>query len=157
MDKKKIKPLKIDWILVQELAIGKVPRNLDHLIQLKKSGISSVLSLTSMEEYPIPNEIENEFNYRRVILPDHKAGRYPTINELNKALIALEEIKSFGPVYVHCIAAMERSPLVCMAWLVKHKNISPSQALDYLMQVHPGTSPLPGQLILLQDKSIYKG
>ena len=55
-----------------------------------------------------------------------------------------------GPVYVHCVAAMERSPLVCLAWLVKQRRLKPARALDYLMQVHPGTNPLPGQLALLQ-------
>ncbi len=144
--------LKIDWILTSELAIGKVPKNINHLKQLKAAGISSILSLCNVKEYSIPNEIENLFNHRRVVLPDHRSERYPTIDELTEALNTLDELKTFGAVYVHCIAAIERSPLVCMAWLVKNKNISPTQALDYLMSVHPGTSPLAGQLKLLNDK-----
>ena len=44
---------------------------------------------------------------------------------------------------------MERSPLVCLAWLVRRQGLTPQRALDYLMQVHPGTNPLPGQLALL--------
>jgi hypothetical protein len=39
---------------------------------------------------------------------------------------------------------------VCLAWLVRQRGLSPQRALDYLMQVHPGTSPLPGQLELLE-------
>ena len=46
---------------------------------------------------------------------------------------------------------MERSPLVCLAWLVSRHGQSPQAALDYLMQVHPGTNPLPGQLKLLNQ------
>ena len=144
--------LRIDWILNSELAIGKVPRNIKHLKQLKAAGISSILSLCDVQEYPIPNEIRNLFKHQRVVLPDHRSERFPTIDELTEALNALDELKTFGAVYVHCIAAIERSPLVCMAWLVKNKNISPDQALDYLMSKHPGTSPLPGQLNLLKDK-----
>ena len=56
-----------------------------------------------------------------------------------------------GSVFVHCVAAMERSPLICMAWLISKKNLDLSQSLDYMMQVHPGTSPLPEQLKLLND------
>ena len=41
---------------------------------------------------------------------------------------------------------MERSPLICIAWLVVENNYSLQIALDYVMQIHPGTSPLPGQL-----------
>ena len=40
---------------------------------------------------------------------------------------------------------MERSPLVCMAWLVSRQGLAPLQALDYVMQIHPGTNPLPSQ------------
>ena len=46
---------------------------------------------------------------------------------------------------------MERSPLICLAWLMKEKNLSSSEALDYLMQVHPRTNPLSGQLAVLKD------
>jgi hypothetical protein len=38
-----------------------------------------------------------------------------------------------------------------MAWLVRTHGQSPQRALDYLMQVHPGTNPLPGQWRLLQS------
>jgi protein-tyrosine phosphatase len=51
---------------------------------------------------------------------------------------------------------MERSPLVCMAWLVEHKHLSPTDALDYLMQVHPGTNPLPQQLAVLRELQFNK-
>ena len=151
MYKNKNKIIRIDWVLVNELAIGKIPKNINDLLHLKNSGIKSVLSLCSIEEYKIPSEIETQFNHKRVVLPDHKTGKYPTIEEINNALIALEHLKSSGPVYVHCIAAMERSPLVCMAWLIKHHSMTSSQALDYLMQIHPGTSPLPRQLSLLDN------
>jgi protein-tyrosine phosphatase len=84
-----------------------------------------------------------------VVLPDHRAGRMPGAEELAQALAALAALRQQGPVFVHCVAAMERSPLVCLAWLMRQRGLSPQRALDYLMQVHPGTSPLPGQLELL--------
>jgi protein-tyrosine phosphatase len=74
----------------------------------------------------------------------------PGAEELGQALAALAQLRQEGPVFVHCVAAMERSPLVCLAWLVRQRGLSPQRALDYLMQVHPGTSPLPGQLELLE-------
>ena len=46
---------------------------------------------------------------------------------------------------------MERSPLVCLAWLVQEHRMTPERALDYMMQQHPGTNPLPGQLALLHE------
>ena len=68
---------------------------------------------------------------------------------MNLAINTLAEIIESGPVYIHCLAGIERSPLVCMAWLVKNYNLTPTQALDYLMHVHKGTNPLPAQLKLL--------
>ena len=70
-------------------------------------------------------------------------------------LIVLKYIKENihnGPIYIHCFAAMERSPLICIGWLMKAKGYSLQVALDYLMQIHLGTSPLPNQLNLLNDE-----
>jgi protein-tyrosine phosphatase len=112
--------------------------------------VRGVLSLCSEEEAPPPEGLEQRFACRRVVLPDHRAGRMPAAEELGQALAALAQLRQEGPVFVHCVAAMERSPLVCLAWLVRQRGLSPQRALDYLMQVHPGTSPLPGQLELLE-------
>jgi hypothetical protein len=137
---------RVDWVLVQELAIGPAPRAERHLERLAAEGVRGVLSLCGEEEAPPPGGLEQRFACRRVVLPDHRAGRMPVAEELGQALVALAELRRAGPVFVHCVAAMERSPLVCLAWLVRQRGLSPQRALDYLMQVHPGTSPLPGQL-----------
>ena len=83
------------------------------------------------------------------MLPDHKYNYPLSIDQLNIALEHLSVLRQGGSVYVHCLAGVERSPLVCMGWLVKNNNLTPTQALDYLMNVHNGTNPLPEQLKLL--------
>ena len=140
---------RIDWVLIQELAIGPAPRAERHLDCLESEGVAAVLSLCGAGEAPVLPAMEQRFVVRRVILPDHRHERLPRLDELKAALVALEALRAQGPVYVHCVAAMERSPLVCLAWLVTRHGLSPQRALDYLMQVHPGTSPLAGQLALL--------
>ena len=47
------------------------------------------------------------------------------------------------------MASVERSPLICLGWLVREEGYSIDLAMDYLMQIHPGTSPLPEQLSLV--------
>jgi hypothetical protein len=141
---------RVDWVLVQELAIGPAPRAERHLERLAAEGVRGVLSLSGEEEALPPSGLEQRFACRRVVLPDHRVGRMPLAEELAQALAALAQLREEGPVFVHCVAAMERSPLVCLAWLVRQRGLSPQRALDYMMQVHPGTSPLPGQLELLE-------
>ena len=140
---------RFDWVLVQELALGPAPRAERHLDLLADEGVAAVLSLCSEQEAPPPAGLQSRFNCRRLVLPDHRVERLPELAELEQALDAVAELRSTGPVYVHCVAAMERSPLVCLAWLVRRQGLTPQRALDYLMQLHPGTNPLPGQLALL--------
>ncbi len=140
---------RMDWVLVQELAVGPAPRAERHLDRLTEAGLTAVLSLCSEAEAPPPQGLANRFACGRLVLPDHRAERLPELAELEQALELLASLREHGPVFVHCVAAMERSPLVCLAWLVRRHGLTPQRALDYLMQVHPGTNPLPGQLALL--------
>jgi hypothetical protein len=142
---------RINWVLVDDLAIGPAPRAERHLDRLEEQGLRAVLSLCSEQEAPPPPQLIGRFQCTRLVLPDHRAARLPDLEELEGALEVLAQLRSQGPVFVHCVAAMERSPLVCLAWLVSRHGQSPQAALDYLMQVHPGTNPLPGQLKLLDQ------
>ena len=143
------KYFRFNWVLVEELAIGPAPKDLNHLNILKKKGIVSILSLCNEDESNTPESLNEIFRYKRIPLPDHRSGRLPDLEELKKAINVLEKLKLEGPVFVHCVAAMERSPLVCMGWLVKMHKLNPQEALEYLMQIHPGTNPLAGQFNLL--------
>ena len=140
----------VDWVLIDELAIGPAPRKKQHLDRLHELGVKGILSLCSTTEAEPPEKIEQSFQTRRIVLPEPRAGPMPSTHELKSAVENLRELLNNGPVFVHCVAAMERSPLVCLGWLVKVHRMNPDRALDYLMQQHPGTNPLPGQLKLLQ-------
>jgi protein-tyrosine phosphatase len=56
-----------------------------------------------------------------------------------------------GPLYTHCFAGIERSPLICILWLTKKHKLKFQQALDYMMQAHPYTNPLPQQLDIIRS------
>lgn len=144
---------KFDWVLINELAIGKAPKKYSDLQLIKSKGIISILSLCSISEAKPPEELDKMFIAKRVVIPDHKYERELTLNEINNVLDILSELLNNGPVLVHCVAAVERSPLICMGWLIRNKDLSPQEALDYLMQVHPGTSPLSININLLNSIS----
>ena len=84
-------------------------------------------------------------------MPDHRAGRIPELDELENALSILRELMINKPVFIHCVAAIERSPLICMAWLIQEKGLTPLNALEYMTEVHSRTNPLAGQLSLLSS------
>ncbi len=142
---------RISWVLRHQLAVGPIPTAERHLERLEAEGIAAVLSLVAEPEAPLAPGLAERFHWRRLPLPDHRSARLLELRELEAALGALGELQRQGPVYVHCLAAMERSPLVCLAWLMRERRLSRQQALDYLMQVHPGTSPLPAQLAVLEQ------
>ena len=141
---------RIDWVLTNDLAIGPAPRADRHLKRLEAAGIRGVLSLCSEEEAQSPKGLADHFQCQRIVLPDHRSPEVLSLQQLKSSLLALSELRQQGPVFVHCVAAVERSPLICMAWLVQQQQLSPTEALDYLMQVHPGSNPLPKQYELLK-------
>jgi hypothetical protein len=142
--------LQPSWVLRGELAVGPAPLVEQHLDDLREQGLVAVLSLCGEQEAPAPPGLAERFHWRRCVLPDHKAGRPPELGEFGQAVEQLAELAPLGPVYVHCLAGVERSPLVCMAWLIRRRRLSFIDALDYLKRVHPPTGPLPEQLATLR-------
>lgn len=141
---------KINWVLNNELAIGPAPlKEIDFKI-LKEENIKSILNLCSQEEAPTIEGVEHDFCYKRYTLPDHKVRKSISILEIEKIITIIESLKEKGPLFIHCFAARERSPIICMSWLVAKLKLSPQRALDYLMEVNPRTNPLPSQLQLLK-------
>ena len=142
---------KFNWVLVNELAISSAPSKEENLEYIFNEGIKSILTLCSEDEIKLPNKITQKFNHRRLVLPDHSYKINLKYEDINKALVIIEELVKEGPVLVHCYAGVERSPLICIAWLMKSKGLDLDDSLRYLMDVNPGTNPLPKQLNLLRQ------
>ena len=151
---KKGNQFSFNWVLINELAIGTGPRSKFDLLKLESEGIKSILSLCSENESTPPKEINTLFNCERIILPDHTYEKKITFDEIKFTLNKLEELKSNGSVFVHCKAAVERSPLICIAWLVKNKRLTVQQSLNYLMRINSGTCPSMEDLNLLNKLKI---
>ena len=140
---------KLDWVLINELAVGRAPLKKSHFEYLANKKIKSILNLCNKEEAPIDESFKSVFNFKRYTLPDHKVNKEIEIFEIKEIIKIIESLKSSGPIYIHCFAGVERSPLICMAWLISKHKLSPQRALDYLMEVHKGSNPLPSQYKLL--------
>ena len=143
------KRFKLDWVLSNELAVGPAPLKKSHFEYLATKKIKSILNLCNEEEAPIDAIYKSAFNFKRYTLPDHKVSKEIEIYEIKEIINIIESLKSSGALYIHCFAGVERSPLICMAWLISKHKLSPQRSLDYLMEVHKGSNPLPSQYKLL--------
>lgn len=139
------------WVLINELAIGNVPENSINLNFLEKKGIKSILTLCSEEDFVTPDKDILNIKLIRYVLPDHRSSKEISDTQILDCLQILNNNMINGPVFVHCKAGMERSPLICMAWLMYKKNLSLTQSLAYLMQVHQSTNPISEHLKILEN------
>jgi len=57
-----------------------------------------------------------------------------------------ETLQTRGPVYVHCLAGIERSPTVCLAYLCRYQNLQVWEALNWLKSIHARTGITSEQL-----------
>ena len=142
---------KFNWVLVNELAVSSAPSKEENLEYIFKEGIKSIFTLCSEDEINLPNNINQQFRHIRLILPDHSYKINLKHDDIKNALDIMEDLNGKGPVLVHCYAGIERSPLICIAWLMKSKGLGVDEGLRYLMEVNPGTNPLPSQLNLLRE------
>ena len=142
---------KVNWVIKNKIAIGIAPTKEKHLIILKNQGIKSILSLCGTSEAIPPREMKEKFNCERIVLPDHKSDRDIEISEISNVINTMKKMEERMPIYVHCLAGKERSPLICMAWLRIKKKIDNIQALTYMMQVHSGTCPIDSHLLVLDE------
>ena len=134
-----------DWVLINKLAIGTPLLQISDVEFIKQKGIRSILNLCSEKEAPF-NHKENKFKFIRFPLPDHKHKELITNAQIIQSVNYVDELLIYGPVFVHCVASVERSPLICMAWLMKNLSLNFRESWEYMRQVHPQTNPLSSQL-----------
>ena len=72
--------------------------------------------------------------------PESNFGRLSNSSEIQATVFELEKLMKFGPVFMHCHAAAERSPLISIAYLNKNKGLSLIQACDYVKQQNESTN-----------------
>ena len=143
--------LRASWVLKNKLLVGSVPKTLEDINYLKKNSVSAILNLSDECNADIEKLIRHNFEYTKKFLPDHRDGRDPTFLEIDSVLNALKEISMNKIVYIHCSHGVERSPLICIAWLVKEKRMSIDNATYYMSKAHRRSNPLNRQLIILRE------
>jgi atypical dual specificity phosphatase len=146
-----IEMIQYRWIIPHQLAVGPLP-DAEIYQQLKTAGIQAVLSLCAADEGEIYPQVPQEFLWERLVLPDSHYEERMQVEQLAAAVAIVDKaISQHLPIYVHCLAGMERSPTVCIAYLCAHQGLELWEALNWVQQYNRRTSLQSHQLQVLQE------
>ena len=148
-DNQETLPLPYSWILSNRLAIGPMPRQAFQWEQLEQAGFRSRFSCCYPEEEQF-SPIPDHWQIRSLALPDHRNQEELKAEKLLEALdLARGLLNSGSPVYLHCFAGRERSPLIGVGLTALERQIDVFAALDWVRRCHPAATPIYEQLDLL--------
>lgn len=141
----------IDWILPGQIAVGRLPGASDSE-SLKRSGVRAVLALCSASEGAWPADLSQHFHCHRIVIPDSHYAKPLMTHHISMAVDHLNTcIEHRLPVFVHCLAGIERSPTICTAYLCRYHKYTLWESLNWVKQVHPDSLPSELQLQVIQD------
>ena len=140
-----------DWILIDKLAIGTSPTSESDLVQLKKNKVKNILGLCSEKEVHWHEKIDNNFSCYRFVLPDSHQKTLPTSEQLNDVFNLLKDLVRKDITFIHCVASMERSPLLCIMLVMEKYKLNLEDALDFVKRVHKETNPTNDQLLCIKN------
>lgn len=141
----------ISWVIPGKLAVGRLPQAGDGE-KLIKANIKTVFSLCAEHEGVLPEDITKNFQCFRLVLPDRHYTEKMTAEQLTKAVdIVHQSIQNNSPIFVHCLAGIERSPTVCIAYLCKYHKMELWEAANWLKQVHSNSLPNDSALRAIRE------
>jgi predicted protein tyrosine phosphatase len=143
--------LPLHWILPNQLAVGRLPK-LGEGAALAQANIKTIVSLCAPSEGLLPDDIAQNFRCVRFILPDSQFYLGLQVNHLQTAVELIHQaIQQREPVYVHCLAGMERSPTVCIAYLCRYHQLELWEAINYVKQAHSRAMPTETQIQTVKE------
>ncbi|MBD2459857.1 dual specificity protein phosphatase family protein [Oscillatoria sp. FACHB-1407] len=141
----------VHWVLPNCLAIGALPKE-GASVTLAQAGIKAILSLCAPSEGQLPNDVAQSFRCLRFILPDSQFIAGLQVQQLAVAVDLIHSsIQADEPMYVHCLAGIERSPTVCIAYLCRYHNLELWEAVNCLKQAHARSMPTNAQIQVIRE------
>ncbi len=137
--------MKISWI-TEQIAVGKAPFQ-DEFLYLKNLGINAIVDVRS--EYCDDKELINKLGMKFLHL-EIDDGYAPQKDDLDKLFkFALPLLEKGERIFIHCQNGVGRSPLICIALLVK-MGWQISEAVSQIERKYPFAS-----FSLHQERFIY--
>ena len=144
-------PLAYSWVLTNQLAIGPMPVSSQHWQQLEEAGLRGRFSCCYPEE-EAALVLPQGWLSSRVSLPDHRQQEGFRIERLLEALTTADQLLEKGsPIYLHCLAGIQRSPLLAVGLTARRRRIDVYEALDWVRRCHPAALPIYDHLEILEQ------
>lgn len=143
--------LPVNWILANRLAVGPLPTSDRHWQQLDGLGFRARFSCCYEDEHASLPPPPSHWACFGVSLPDHRRQEPLESARLDQAISeARAAMEGHGPLFLHCLAGRERSPLVAIGVTARSRGLDIYGALDWVRKCHPGAAPLFDQLEQLE-------
>lgn len=143
-EKRSTAPASLSWVIPGKLALGEFPRS---PLPLTAANIQGILSLVPESEGTLPDDFLQHFLCDRYPLPDSRTPEELTPARLAAAVeLVRHRLQNQQSLYVHCLAGIERSPAVCIAYLCRYDRATLWDALQWVKTIHPPARPTSAQL-----------
>lgn len=113
--------------ILEKLIIGPCPDD-DKILELKKMGMTAILSILNNDDPIKPETVErmaksNGLIWANVAIRDAFYKGIPTAEKIKEAVDKIEEwLSNNHKIYLHCLVGQGRSPLIATAYLCMKKN-----------------------------------
>ncbi|OMO91553.1 hypothetical protein COLO4_18278 [Corchorus olitorius] len=129
----------------QFLLLGAVPFPKD-VRRLKQLGVGGVITLNEPFETLVSTSLYHAHGIDHLVIPTRDYLFAPSISDISRAVDFIHRNASCGrTTYVHCKAGRGRSTTIVLCYLVKHKQMSPADALEYVRSRRPRVLLAPKQ------------
>ncbi|KAK4723857.1 hypothetical protein R3W88_026636 [Solanum pinnatisectum] len=140
------------WDRVDEfILLGAVPFPAD-VPRLKALGVAGVVTLNESYETLVSTSLYLDHDISHLVIPTRDYLFAPSDGDIDRAIEFIHSNASCGKTtYVHCKAGRGRSTTIVLCYLVKHKDMTPEAAYDYVRSIRPRVLLAPSQWQAVQE------
>ncbi|XP_041006275.1 phosphatidylglycerophosphate phosphatase PTPMT2-like isoform X1 [Juglans microcarpa x Juglans regia] len=143
----------VDQVVFWFLLLGAVPFPKD-VPRLKQLGVGGVITLNEPYETLVPTALYHSHEIDHLVIPTRDYLFAPSFVDINRAVDFIHKNALCGiSTYVHCKAGRGRSTTIVLCYLVRYKNMTPVDALDYVRSRRPRVLLAPSQWKAVQEYS----
>ncbi|XP_042065505.1 phosphatidylglycerophosphate phosphatase PTPMT2-like [Salvia splendens] len=126
------------WDRVDEyVLLGAVPFPTD-VPRLKALGVGGVVTLNESYETLVPCSLYHDHGIDHLLIPTRDYLFAPSQRDICQAVEFIHANALCGKTtYVHCKAGRGRSTTIVLCYLVKHKEMTPGAAFEYVRSIRP--------------------